>query len=119
MSAFFESSGGQRVGSAARSSRRTSPRLGTASQWAATCGLALSLWGCITLPLEWRQDGVKPDQMRYDKAVCEYNAEVLAGPVNAIVTSEQKDARKTQVKKLTSLCMTSRGYKLEQVPIDP
>jgi hypothetical protein len=56
--------------------------------------------------------------MKYDKAVCEYNAEVQAGSL-ASLSSEQRAARKEQVKKLSSLCMTSRGYKLEQVPIDP
>lgn len=87
-------------------------------RWAATCALALSLWGCVN-PLEWRQDGIKTEQVKHDQAVCEFGAEVLAGPVSAVATSEHLEARKEQVKKLTSLCMTSRGYKLEQVPIEP
>jgi hypothetical protein len=81
-------------------------------------GGALTLFACITLPMEWKKDGVKSDQVKYDKAVCEYNAEIQAGPVGSL-SSEQRAARKDQVKKMTNLCMTSRGYKLEQVPIDP
>lgn len=80
--------------------------------------LPLALSACITLPMEWKKDGVKSDQMKYDKAVCEYNAEVQAGPLGSL-SSEQRAARKEQVKKLSNLCMTSRGYKLEPVPIDP
>lgn len=81
-------------------------------------GGVLTLFACITLPMEWKKDGVKSDQVKYDKAVCEYNAEIQAGPVGAL-SSEQRAARKDQVKKMTNLCMTSRGYKLEPVPIDP
>lgn len=91
---------------------RTSHRVGA---WAV---LPLALSACITLPMEWKKDGVKSDQMKYDKAVCEYNAEVQAGPVGSL-SSDQRAARKEQVKKLSTLCMVSRGYKLEQVPIDP
>jgi hypothetical protein len=79
---------------------------------------SLSLAACITLPMEWKKDGVKSDQVKYDKAVCEYNAELQAGPVGSL-SSDQRAARKEQVKKLTNLCMTSRGYKLEAVPIEP
>lgn len=80
--------------------------------------LPLALSACVTLPMEWKKDGVKSDQMKYDKAVCEYNAEVQAGPLGSL-SSDQRAARKEQVKKLSNLCMTSRGYKLEPVPIDP
>lgn len=118
MSAFMNSLRRLGVRSVAQQVRRGLQGL-LFRRWALTCGLSLSLCGCITLPLEWRQDGIKTDQVKHDQAVCEFSAEVLAGPVNAIVTGEQQDARKEQVKKLTSLCMTSRGYKLEQVPIEP
>ena len=44
-----------------------------------------------------KKDGVKSDQMKYDKAVCEYNAEVQAGPLGSL-SSDQRAARKEQVK---------------------
>lgn len=91
---------------------------GQGRRLAAWAVLPLAMSACVTLPLEWKKEGVKSDQMKYDKAVCEYNAEVQAGPLGSL-SSEQRAARKEQVKKLSNLCMTSRGYKLEPVPIDP
>ncbi len=91
---------------------------GTGLALCAGAVLPFALSACVTLPMEWKKDGVKSDQMKYDKAVCEYNAEVQAGPLGSL-SSEQRAARKEQVKKLSNLCMTSRGYKLEPVPIDP
>lgn len=82
------------------------------------CGTALALVACITLPMEWKREDTKPDQVKYDKAVCEYNAEIQAGPIGTM-SGEQRAARKAQVKKMSNLCMTSRGYKLEPVPIEP
>lgn len=84
----------------------------------ALCGTALAFVACISLPMEWKREDTKPDQVKYDKAVCEYNAEIQAGPVGTL-SGEQRAARKAQVKKMSNLCMTSRGYKLEPVPIEP
>jgi hypothetical protein len=88
------------------------------ARWLAACWLVLTAGGCITPSYEWKKDGVKSDQVKYDKAVCEYNAEIQAGPVGSL-TGEQRAARKDQVKKMSGLCMTARGYKLEQVAIEP
>ena len=79
---------------------------------------ALTLMGCIEPVMQWRKDGATPDQAKYDKAVCEYNAEIQAGPVGSL-NGDQRAARKEQVKKMSSLCLTARGYQFEQVAIDP
>lgn len=78
----------------------------------------LGFWGCLTPVYEWKKDGATAMDQRRDKASCEYDSEVANGSPYSL-NAEQKEARKSRVKKMIALCMTSRGYKLEQVPIEP
>ncbi len=81
------------------------------------CALALSviaLGGCTETKKEWRKDGVPKDVVKRQKALCDYKAELDAGSP-AGLSGDAKEARKGQVAKFSSLCMSANGYKEEEI----
>ena len=81
------------------------------------CALALCLLpllGCTETKKEWRKDGIPKDVVKRQQALCEYKAELDAGSP-AGLSGDAKDARKSQVRKFTELCMKANGFKEEEI----